>query len=85
MVERKSGYAVVAKVSNKTLDLVRSVIIEELKPFKAGVKTVTYDNSKEFNGHAEIDETLGSTGYFTRPFASWERGCNGNFNGLLWQ
>ena len=46
---------------------------------------VTYDNGKEFSGHAEIDKALGSTGYFARPFASWERGSNENFNGLLRQ
>ena len=38
---------------------------------------------KEFCGHAQIDEALGSTCYFARPFASWEGGSNENFNGLL--
>ena len=85
MVERKSGYAVMAKVSKKTADLVGAAIIEALKPLKARVKTLTYDNGKEFSGHARIDEALGSTGYFARPFASWERGSNENFNGLLRQ
>ena len=74
-----------AKVSNKTADLVDSAIIEALMPFQARVKTLTYDNGKEFSGHARIDEALGSTGYFARPFASWERGSNENFNGLLRQ
>lgn len=85
VVERKSGYAVIAKVSNKTADLVGSAIINMLKPFEAKVKTLTYDNGKEFCGHARIDEALNSTGYFARPFASWERGSNENFNGLLRQ
>lgn len=85
VVERKSGYAVIAKVSNKTADLVGAAIITMLKPFEAKVKTLTYDNGKEFCGHAKIDEALGSTGYFARPFASWERGSNENFNGLLRQ
>ena len=70
-----------AKVSNKTADLVGSAIIDALTPFEARVKTLTYDNGKEFCGHAKIDEALGSTGYF----ASWERGSNENFNGLLRQ
>ena len=73
VVERKSGYAVIAKLSNKTVDLVRQAII----------KALTYDNGKEFCGHALIDEALKSTRYFARPFASWERGGNENFNGLL--
>jgi IS30 family transposase len=85
VVERKSGYAVMAKVSNKTADLVGAAIIQALNPLKARVKTLTYDNGKEFSGHAEIDKALGSTGYFARPFASWERGSNENFNGLLRQ
>ena len=85
VVERKSGYAVMAKVSNKTVDLVSQAIIKALTPFEARVKTLTYDNGKEFCGHALIDEALRSTGYFARPFASWERGSNENFNGLLRQ
>ena len=85
VVERKSGYAVIAKVSNKTADLVGAAIIKALKPYQARVKTLTYDDGKEFCGHAKIDQALGSTGYFARPFASWERGSNENFNGLLRQ
>ena len=53
--------------------------------FQTEVKTLIFDNGKEFRGHAEIDKALGSTGYFARPFASWERGSNENFNGLLRQ
>jgi IS30 family transposase len=49
------------------------------------VKTLTFDNGKEFAGHAYIDEQLQSTTYLARPFASWERGSNENFNCLLRQ
>jgi IS30 family transposase len=72
----RRGYAVVAKVSNKTADLVGQAIISAHKPFEAKVKTLTYDNGKEFCGHALIDEALKSTDYFARPFASWERGSH---------
>lgn len=85
VVERKSGYAVIARVENKTADLVSAAIVNRLKPFGGKVKTLTFDNGKEFCGHAKIDEALGSTSYFARPFASWERGSNENFNGLLRQ
>ena len=91
VVERKSGYAVIAKVSNKTADMVGQATIKALTPCEVRVKTLTYDTGKEFCGHALIDEALNSTGYFARPFASWERGTNAdlgfcqNFNGLLRQ
>lgn len=83
VVERMSRYAVIAKVSNKTADLVGAAIINMLKPFEARVKTLAYGNGKEFCGHAKIDRALNSTGYVDRPFGSWERGSNENFNGLL--
>jgi IS30 family transposase len=85
MVERKSGYAVMAKVEKKTSELVSSVIVDKLQPLAARVKTLTFDNGKEFAGHAHIDQQLQSTAYFARPFASWERGSNENLNGLLRQ
>lgn len=85
MVERKSGFGVIVKVAHKTSDLVSRAIVEGLQPFANRVKTLTYDNGKEFAAHIQIDQALNSTGYFARPFASWERGSNENFNGLLRQ
>ena len=85
LVERKSGYAVIAKVINKTADLVSSAIISKLSPMAPLVKTLTFDNGKEFAEHARIDTALQSTTYFADPFASWQRGSNENFNGLLRQ
>jgi IS30 family transposase len=74
-----------AKISKKTADLVGQAIIKALTPFGAIVKTLTYDNGKEFCGRALIDEALKSAGYFARPLTSWERRTNENFNGLLRQ
>jgi IS30 family transposase len=74
-----------AKVSNKSADLVGVAIINTLKPFEGRVKTLTYDNGKEFCGYAKIDDALNSTDYFARTFASWECSSNQNFNGLLRQ
>ena len=85
LVERKSGYAVIAKVQNKTAKLVSKAIVKLLEPFKAKVQTLTYDNGKEFAKHAWIDKKLSSTGYFARPYCSWQRGSNENFNGVLRQ
>ena len=83
VVELENGYADIGKVSSTTAHLVGQAMNKEPKPFEATVKTLTYDNGKEFCGHALIDEMLGRMGYFGRPFASWERGFKENFNGLL--
>ena len=85
LVERKSGYAVMSKVNRKTSDQVSAAIIKRLKPLAWRVKTITYDNGKEFAEHKFIDASLGSKAYFADPFASWQRGSNENYNGLLRQ
>jgi len=85
LVERKSGYAVIAKVDRKTAELVRQAIIDKLEPLLCLVKTITFDNGKEFADHALIDQALNSTSYFAQPYASWQRGSNENYNGLLRQ
>jgi len=42
LVERKSGYAVLAKVQNKTAYQVSNAIINRLKPIKNTVRTMIY-------------------------------------------
>lgn len=55
MVERKGGYAVLAKRwLIKTSDFVSSAIVSNLKPFSVRLKTMHYDNGKEFAGHSLI-------------------------------
>jgi IS30 family transposase len=85
IVERKRGYAVMAKVEKKTSELVSSAIVDNLQPLAARVKTLTFDNGKEFAGHDYTDEQLQSRAYFDRPFASRERGSNENLSSLLRQ
>ncbi len=68
LVERKSGFAVLAKVSNKSADLVGRSIEFKLKPFYSRVKTLTVDNCKEFANHQAIDQTLGIQTYFADPY-----------------
>ena len=85
LVERKSGYAVLAKVEKKTADLVSTAIIKRLMPISERVQTLTFDNGKEFANHASIDKALGSTTYFADPYSSWQRGSNENLYGLIRQ
>ena len=56
-----------------------------LTPLKAFVRTITFDNGKEFTGHEAIAKTLNADCYFADPYSSWQRGLNENTNGLLRQ
>ena len=80
LVERKSGFAVLAKVSNKSAYLVGWAIEAKLKPLNSRAKTLTQDNGKEFADHQAIDQTLGNQTYFADTYCSWQCGSNENFN-----
>ena len=54
LVERKSRQSVVAKASKRTAKAVSDEIIKKLSPIKHLVKTITYDNGKEFALHQDI-------------------------------
>ena len=85
LVERATGFTLIAKVERKTSELVRKACIKLLTPFQEYVHTITFDNGKEFAEHALIDETIGCTTYFAKPYSSWQRGSNENTNGLIRQ
>jgi IS30 family transposase len=56
-----------------------------LSPVKQFVRTITFDNGKEFVLHKEISEEIECDAYFARPYCSQDRGQNENANGLLRQ
>ena len=85
MVERKSRFALVCKVKTKTAQEVADAIIKHLSPIACMVKTMTYDNGKEFAQHERVSQTLKCKAYFAHPYSSWERGTNENTNGLIRQ
>ncbi len=85
LVERKSGFVVLTKVSNKSANLVGRAIEAKLKPFLSRMTTLTVDNGTQFADHQAIDQTLGIQTYFADPYCSWQRGSNENFNGLQHQ
>jgi len=84
-VERKTRFSVIAQAPNKTAESVKQSILDALTPLAAWVKTLTYDNGKEFALHEDIAEALEAKGYFAHPYHSWERGLNENTNGLIRQ
>lgn len=86
LVERKSGFALVAKVQRLKAKNVTRATTRQLALLPRGLRrTATFDNGKEFAGHERITRATGIDVYFARPYHAWERGSNESFNGLLRQ
>ena len=83
--ERKSKLRLAMPVGNKKARDVTDAMISLFNPLKRFVKTITFDNGKEFACHEEVAEALSCDTYFAKPYHSWERGQNENANGLLRQ
>jgi IS30 family transposase len=84
LTERKSRFTLLRTFSGKHADPITQGIKELLK-WDARLKTITFDNGKEFAGHEEIAAALNVDCYFANPYSSWERGTNENTNGLIRQ
>lgn len=85
LVERQTGLLKTLAVANKEAKGVTKAIIKMLKPHRAQVLSITFDNGKEFAGHEEIAKALQANWYFADPYSSWQRGSNENTNGLIRQ
>jgi IS30 family transposase len=83
--DRKSKLRLAAPLPGKKAKYVKEAMIALFSPIKKFVKTVTFDNGKEFTLHEKIALELGCKTYFAKPYHSWERGQNENANGLLRQ
>lgn len=83
--DRKSKLRLAAPLLTKKATYVTDAIVSLLFPIKEFVKTMTFDNGKEFTLHEKIATNLDCTTYFAKPYHSWERGQNENANGLLRQ
>lgn len=85
LVERKSGYTVLAALPRRTAQAFREATVRLLRPHQARVHTLTLDNGKEGAQHERIARSLAARVYFAHPYCSWERGTNENTNGLIRQ
>jgi transposase, IS30 family len=85
MVERKSGYTLMALLPDRTASSTYQAMVQLLEPMAYMVKTITTDNGGEFAWHEKLDVQLGCLSYFCRPYASCQRGTNENTNGLVRQ
>jgi IS30 family transposase len=84
-VERKSKYTKLAKLPDKSSNSVVKACARVLTPLADRIKTITYDNGKEFAAHKKIAQSLHSLSFFAKPYHSWERGLNEHTNGLVRQ
>jgi IS30 family transposase len=78
LVERKTLYTIIVKISGKKADVLADNMIESVSPIMDRFKTLTLDNGLEFSGHKCLAN-------FAHPYSSWERGINENTNRLIRQ
>lgn len=83
MVDRKSRYVRIAWIPKKCSELIHQATVSALK--NKNIKTITNDNGTEFARHQKTSQELKVPIFFSRAYASWERGTNENTNGLIRQ
>jgi IS30 family transposase len=84
-VERVSKFTRLHKLHAATAPNTTAATVKDLRTDKEKVLTITYDNGKEFAGHARIAEILNANVFFAKPYHAWERGLNEHTNGLVRQ
>jgi IS30 family transposase len=86
LVERTTGFVVLAKMDNATTKAVVDSFAAVLNREPAAMrKTMTYDQGREMHGHKILTDRTGVQIYFADPHSPWQRGSNENTNGLLRQ
>jgi IS30 family transposase len=81
--ERKTRFAIIKMIRNKTQSVVNAATLEALRGQK--VLTCTNDNGLEFGDYRSLERDLNAEIYFCQPYSSWERGTVENTNGLIRQ
>lgn len=86
LVDRKSKFTLLVNLASKTAEeVLRGIKIAFNKIPRKIIKTITFDNGKEFSWHEKIADILKAKCYFATPYHSWERGLNEHTNGLVRQ
>lgn len=85
LLERRTGKLFATPLRSKKAPVVAKAIIRLLRPHKALVQTITFDNGREFSLHQRVARALDCRCYFADPYASCQKGAVENGNGLLRQ
>ena len=83
LIERKSRYVLASFLKGKWSSEVVRVAKKLLKRFK--VHSITTDSGPEFLDTKLIERSLHAKLYYTRAYASWQKGAVENVNKLLRQ
>ncbi|WP_397445745.1 IS30 family transposase [Polaribacter sp. R77954] len=81
LTDRTTLITMIDKLTGKTANEVTSAIKKRLSRFNSSyIKSITFDNGKEFAGHKEIAKEFNVKTYFTTPYTSQEKGTVENKN-----
>ena len=84
MTDRTTLVTMIEKLKSKNADEVYEKMNQRLTKFSASwIKTITFDNGKEFAYHHKIAEDLNVKTYFTRPYTSQDKGTVENRIGVI--
>ncbi|WP_050780370.1 IS30 family transposase [Mycoplasmopsis pulmonis] len=83
LTERKTRMGFIAKVDKKISMQVNSVIFKLVKKYNLKIKTITSDNGFEFDNIGLLAKWLDIKVYKADLYASFQRGSNEHFNGLI--
>jgi IS30 family transposase len=86
LVERKSRFVVLVKLSEKGTEAVVAALIKAVRKLPIALrKSLTWDRGVELASHAAFTVATDIQVYFCDPSSPWQRGSNENTNGLLRQ
>ena len=85
LVERVTKHTLIVKLPTKHAHYLATKLIVCMLRCVLPVRSITFDNGREFADHQRISQVLQAPVYFARPYHSWERGLNENTNGLIRQ
>lgn len=84
MTERATLITTLDKLEGKDSEIVKQLISQRISRIgNSWIKTMTFDNGKEFAKHNEIADKHGIKTYFTRPYTSQDKGTVENRIGLI--
>jgi len=86
LVERYTRYVMLAKVNGKGTETEINALIKQAHKLpKELYRSLTWDRGKEMADHKRFTMATDIKVYFYDPQSLWQRGSNGNTNGLLRQ